>query len=120
MGCGSSSKDITGPIRITTVTGRLRITITNAHVDYDASVFKLDPYIIIKFSNQVKETKVALKADKQPNFMESFEFYINSCFKVHGRNLEVLLMDKKKLGSDNEVGFGIVDLDPVVNFKKAK
>ena len=29
-------------------------------------------------------------------------------------------MDKKKLGSDAEIGFGIVDLDPVVNFKKPK
>ena len=30
------------------------------------------------------------------------------------------MMDKKKIGSDNEVGFGIVDLDPVINFKKPR
>lgn len=29
-------------------------------------------------------------------------------------------MDKKKVSSDGEIGFGIVDLDPVVNFKKPK
>lgn len=29
-------------------------------------------------------------------------------------------MDKKKVGSDAEIGFGIVDLDPVINFKKPK
>lgn len=29
-------------------------------------------------------------------------------------------MDKKKVLSDGEIGFGIVDLDPIVNFKKAK
>lgn len=29
-------------------------------------------------------------------------------------------MDKKKVGSDSEIGFGIVDLDPVVKFKKPR
>jgi hypothetical protein len=29
-------------------------------------------------------------------------------------------MDKKKIGGDAEIGFGIVDLDPVINFKKPK
>ena len=29
-------------------------------------------------------------------------------------------MDKKKVGGDSEIGFGIVDLDPVVKFKKPR
>ena len=29
-------------------------------------------------------------------------------------------MDKKAIGSDKELGFGIVDLDPVINFKKPR
>lgn len=29
-------------------------------------------------------------------------------------------MDQKKLRPDSEIGFGIVDLDPVINFKKPK
>jgi hypothetical protein len=29
-------------------------------------------------------------------------------------------MDKKKVGGDAEIGFGIVDLDPIINFRKAK
>lgn len=30
------------------------------------------------------------------------------------------LMDKKKIGTDNFIGFGIVDLNPVINLKKSK
>ena len=30
------------------------------------------------------------------------------------------LMDKKKIGADNFVGYGIVDLNPVINLKKNK
>jgi hypothetical protein len=30
------------------------------------------------------------------------------------------MMDKKKIGSDNFVGFGLVDLNPVIDLKKAK
>lgn len=101
MGCGSSHTDSVGAVRISTVTGRLKVTVSTAHVDYDASVFKMDPYIILKLSNQVRQTKVAAKADKSPNYMETFEFHINSCYKVHGRNLEMLMMDKKKIGADN-------------------
>ena len=61
-----------------------------------------------------------MKGGKEPTFNETFTFFINSCYKIHGRNLEVLLMDQKKVGTDNEIGFGIVDLDPVVQFKKPR
>jgi len=30
------------------------------------------------------------------------------------------LMDKKKIGSDNFVGFGLVDLNPVIDLKKSR
>ena len=30
------------------------------------------------------------------------------------------MMDKKKIGSDNQIGFGIVDLDPIIKMKKPK
>ena len=32
----------------------------------------------------------------------------------------MMVMDQKKVGSDNQIGFGIVDLDPIINFKKPK
>lgn len=41
-----------GPTRISTVTGNLKITILNAHIKHDASVFQMDPYINLKLSNQ--------------------------------------------------------------------
>ena len=72
MGCGASHKDAVGPVRISTVTGRLKVTVSTAHIDYDASVFKMDPYVILKLSNQSFQTKVAVKADKSPSFMETF------------------------------------------------
>ncbi len=30
------------------------------------------------------------------------------------------MLDKKKVGGDAEIGFGIVDLDPIINLKKPK
>lgn len=120
MGCGSGQKEVTGPIRIQTVTGRIKITLTNAHVDHGVSSFKMDPYVILKLSNQTQQTTVINKGDHDPLFNQSFVFHINSCYKNHGRNLEMLMMDKKKVISDAEIGFGIVDLDPVINFKKPK
>lgn len=107
-------------MRLSTVTGKLKITISNATLTHETSVFKMDPYIILKLSNQEKRTKTITKGDKEPAFFETFEFYINSCFKSHGRNLEMTVMDQKKVGSDAEIGFGIVDLDPIINFKKPK
>lgn len=60
------------------------------------------------------------KGGKNPEFNETFTFYINSSNKVYGRNLQVTMMDKKKIGSDNFVGFGLVDLNPVIDLKKIK
>ena len=44
--------------------------------------------------------KVIEDGDKNPNFSETFAFFVNSCYKVHGRHLEVTLMDRKKVGGD--------------------
>ncbi len=30
------------------------------------------------------------------------------------------MFDKKKLGADNFIGYGIVDLNPIINMKKKK
>ena len=39
---------------------------------------------------------------------------------MHGRNLEIGAFDKRKVGSDDEIGYGIVDMDPIINFKKSR
>lgn len=87
MGCGAGQSDAIGHQRIATVTGTLKITILNAFIKHEASVFKMDPYIILKLSNQEQKSKVIAKGDKEPVFNEQFTFFINSCYKVHGRNL---------------------------------
>ncbi len=120
MGCGSGQKEALAPVRLRTVTGKLKITITTAVLFHEVSMFKMDPYVVIRLSNQTFTSKVIEDGDKNPNFSESFSFFVNSCYKVHGRHLEVTLMDRKKVGGDSEIGFGIVDLDPIINFKKPK
>ncbi len=64
MGCGTGQKDVSHPVRINTVTGKLKITITTAVLFHEVSVFKMDPYIILKLSNQVMTSKVIEKGDK--------------------------------------------------------
>lgn len=87
MGCGSGQREISAPIRLRTVTGRLKITITNAVIFHEVSSFKMDPYAIVKVSNQSFTSKIVEKGDKNPSFNETFSFFINSCFMTHGRNL---------------------------------
>jgi hypothetical protein len=50
------------------VTGKLKITITGATIFHQVSVFKMDPYVSVKLSNQTFSTKVAENADKNPIF----------------------------------------------------
>lgn len=120
MGCGTGQQQEVSNVRIATITGKLKLTITNAVLMHKVSLLKMDPYFILKISNQVNNSKIIPNGDMNPTFNESFVFYINSCFKRHGRSLEVTLMDKKKILADGEIGYGIVDLDPVINFKKTK
>jgi|JI10StandDraft_1071094.scaffolds.fasta_scaffold980368_1 Ca2+-dependent lipid-binding protein len=78
MGCGSGQKEVTAPIRLRTVTGKLKITITSATIFHEVSVFKMDPYLLVRLSNQCFTSKVAEKADKTPTFNETFSFFVNS------------------------------------------
>lgn len=68
MGCGSGQKDASTPIRINTVTGKLKVTVTTAHITHEVSVFKMDPYLILRLSNQTFTSKVVEKGDKEPSF----------------------------------------------------
>lgn len=77
----------------------------------------MDPYVIVKFSNQTYQTKVASKGGKNPTFNETATFHVNSSYKKLGRSLEFEVMDKKTVSSDALIGYGIVDLDPYVGTK---
>lgn len=92
----------------------------NAVLFHQASLFKMDPYVRLELSNQKYETKVDYNGGKNPSFNETFTFYINSVNKQYGRTIQMILMDKNKLSSDNIVGHGIVDINPVITQKKIK
>lgn len=97
MGCGSGQKQVLEPMRRNTVTGVLKVTVVDAYIDHmTSSFFSMDPYAIVKLSNQKMQTQVINKGGKQPKFNEAFIFYINSCFKHRGRNLEIELWDRNK------------------------
>jgi hypothetical protein len=64
MGCGTGQKEVTTPIRLKTVTGKLKITITTAVVFHKVSMFKMDPYVVVRLSNQVFTSKVIEDGDK--------------------------------------------------------
>lgn len=69
------------PKPLSNSTGILRITLINGIIFYQAGVFKMDPYAILKLSNQKLESKVVVKGSKKPIFNETFTFFINSSFK---------------------------------------
>jgi len=48
--------------------GLLKITVTNAVLFHQASLFKMDPYITLELSNQKYQTKVDFDGGKSPSF----------------------------------------------------
>ena len=65
-GCTGKQMKTTSVVRISTVTGILKITVTTAHLTREASMFKMDPYITLKISNQTFKTKTIKNGDKEP------------------------------------------------------
>lgn len=121
MGCAAPKKQRKYiPPPLSTSAGTLNIKVTDGVLFHQASLFTMDPYVKLKLSNQEKTSKVVEKGGKTPNFNETFSFYINSSNKLYGRNLQMTLMDRKKIGGDNLVGYGLVDLNPVIDLKKKK
>lgn len=121
MGCTAPPKErAVLPPPPSASAGLLKITVTDGVLFHQAGAFKMDPYVLLKLSNQSFKSKVSIKGGKKPSFMETFSFIINSCHAEYGRNLQMTLMDRKKIGSDNFIGYGIVDLNPIINKKKSK
>jgi hypothetical protein len=77
----------------------------------------MDPYVVLKFSNQIHKGSVVKKGGTNPKFNDRCNFFVNSFFKNFGRCLEVELMDSN-ITSDDVIGYGIVDLDPYLNTLK--
>ena len=74
----------------------------------------MDPYVVVKFSNQTFKGEVAKKGGTNPQFKDKHTFIVNSFYKQLGRTLEVELMDSN-IGSDDVIGYGIIDVDPYLN-----
>lgn len=74
----------------------------------------MDPYVVVKFSNQTFKGEVVKKGGTNPQFKDKHTFIVNSFYKQLGRTLEVELMDSN-IGSDDVIGYGIIDLDPYLN-----
>ena len=68
MGCTSAKQRSPDLMRMNTVTGQLHITVTSAHITHETSVFKMDPYVSLKLSNQEFQSKTIFKGDKNPVF----------------------------------------------------
>jgi len=79
----------------------------------------MDPYVNMKFSNQKFSGEVIKKGGKDPKFKDNFKFIVNSYYKFYGRCLEIELMDSN-IGSDSNIGYGIIDLDPYLNALQPK
>jgi hypothetical protein len=47
----------------------------------------MDPYVIVKMSNQTFTGNVVPKGGCEPKFSDSFTFFVNSCYKNRGRTL---------------------------------
>lgn len=69
MGCTGPPKEKKEiPPVISSSAGILTITITNGVIFHQAGVFKMDPYLKLKLSNQEKTSKIVAKGGKSPNF----------------------------------------------------
>ena len=74
----------------------------------------MDPYVVVRFGPQEFKGAVIKKGGKNPKFTDRHQFIVNSYYKNLGRSLEIEVMDSN-IGSDDVIGFGIIDLDPYLN-----
>ena len=47
----------------------------------------MDPYLVVKFSNQTRTGEVISNGGTNPKFKDRFKFYVNSHYKTFGRTL---------------------------------
>lgn len=118
MGCGTSHEHeiaIEPFIKaILCPKGILAVEILNGVLEHDTAIMmKMDPYAVLSLSGQKFQTQVMKNAGKAPAFNEKHTWFINSDRITEGRKLEVAVWDSNT-GIDNEIGYGIVDVDPII------
>lgn len=115
MGCAVSNTEARKYLKTPTLFGELKVTILSCHLDRNTnSVMKMDPYVKLVMSNQIKKTEVIKKGGFDPHFDYQCSFFVNSCYKPYGRSLEIFVMDKNMIASDKVIGYGLMDLDPII------
>lgn len=117
MGCAESNLAEL-PQKIDTRVGVLEIRIDSIHIDHlTSSASNMDPFIILKLSNQQFQTQIKHNGGRDVEFDQSFIFHINSCYKMLGRTLELEVWDKNRIGQ-SEIGFGISDMNILIDSEK--
>ena len=87
--------------------GTLIVKPVSAKLTYDAEIFgKMDCYCDIQLGGETFKTKVAHSQGKYPSWDETFTFNIS-----HGDgSLEIQILDKNKISSDDYVGSATINL----------
>lgn len=115
MGCGSPDGNVNKPGKKDTVFGVFEVQLVEANIEHITSRFTtMDPYVVVKFSNQTFKGEVVKNGGQKPQFKDRHVFFVNSYYKHLGRCLEIELMDSN-IASDDVIGYGIIDLDPYLN-----
>lgn len=73
----------------------------------------MNPFVKMRLTSHSYRTNTVKQGGKTPIFNEDFYFFINSESISHGRILELAVVDEGAT-FNSEVGYGIVDCDPVI------
>ena len=115
MGCTVSSPEGKKYLKTPTLCGELRVTVLNCHLERNTnSLMTMDPYVKLVMSNQIQKTDIRKKGGFDPRFDHEARFFVNSCYKPAGRSLEIFVMDQNLIASDKIIGYGLMDLDPII------
>ena len=84
-----------------TTSGRLTITFVEAKLTRDTElVGKMDPYVVLKYREQVLKTKTNKNGGKNPSWNEELELDV----KYVGDDCSMTVMDWELLGKDKIIG----------------
>ena len=81
--------------------GKLQLTIIEARVERDVEMFgKMDPYVVLKYRQQVLKTKEHTDGGKTPTWNETFELDV----KYVGDDITIDIVDSETIGKDEVIG----------------
>ena len=91
--------------------GTLIVILQKAELEHDTEIWgKMDPFVIFKYGDVVKESKVVKKGGKMPVWDETFTFDIKSL----DDDISFEVMDKETIKKDDFVGGGKLNIAKAV------